>query len=433
MASEKGSDVFEYLKEEIRFFREGTIDLQSEEGKEKYTRIQSRLEELNAEKLETQNMPEEAVYWWGKTIQSVPYEEFVRGYSVPLVVSLTSYPARIHYVSTVVESILSQTRKPDLLVLWLAENQFLNREEDLPAELRDLIGKNQLQVRWCRDLKPHKKYYYAFQEYPDANVITVDDDLIYQNDTIELLQLSSIRHPKAVSAMRVHLMAVTGDGEILPYRLWVKETYAQPDTPNMQLTATGSGGILYPAGWYPEKLFDEKGISETCLNADDLWLKAWEMIQGYPVVLACKGRGIRVIPGSQESALWNMNQEENDSQFSRIIQYIKQKYDRTVMECCEKGGEDRAKESLVRLYYEHASSKMEIQARRISQLSRRNEKDQKEIQELKNKFGAEREKNKELSNEIQQLKKELEECRKSLAKKLREKILHYCYKIKKKV
>ncbi len=103
------------------------------------------------------------------------------------------------------------------------------------------------------------------------------------------------------------------------------------------------------------------------------------------------------------------------------------------MECCEKGGEDRAKESLVRLYYEHASSKMEIQARRISQLNRRNEKDQKEIQELKNKFGAEREKNKELSNEIQQLKKELEECRKSLAKKLREKILRYCYKIKKKV
>ena len=42
--------------------------------------------------------------------------------------------------------------------------------------------KRGLTIRFCEDLKAHKKYYYAFKEYPDDIVITVDDDVIYPQE-----------------------------------------------------------------------------------------------------------------------------------------------------------------------------------------------------------------------------------------------------------
>lgn len=74
-----------------------------------------------------------------------------------IIVSLTSYPARIAGIAQMLESIYSQTRKADKIVLWLAEEQFPNRDDDLPDDLRKLQFEDKLEVRWCDDLKPHKK------------------------------------------------------------------------------------------------------------------------------------------------------------------------------------------------------------------------------------------------------------------------------------
>lgn len=52
-----------------------------------------------------------------------------------IIVSLTSYPARISVVFQVLERMLVQTLRPDKVILWLAKEQFPNREADLPDEL----------------------------------------------------------------------------------------------------------------------------------------------------------------------------------------------------------------------------------------------------------------------------------------------------------
>lgn len=41
-----------------------------------------------------------------------------------IVVSLTSFPARIKKVHIVIESLLNQTIKPDKIILWLSKEQF---------------------------------------------------------------------------------------------------------------------------------------------------------------------------------------------------------------------------------------------------------------------------------------------------------------------
>ena len=90
-----------------------------------------------------------------------------------IIVSLTSYPARIAGIAQMLESIYSQTRKADKIVLWLAEEQFPNKDDDLPDDLRKLQFEDKLEVRWCDDLKPHKKYFYALQEFTDDVVYNI--------------------------------------------------------------------------------------------------------------------------------------------------------------------------------------------------------------------------------------------------------------------
>ena len=54
---------------------------------------------------------------------------------VPLVFSLTTFPARTATVHVVIESLLMQDCKPDALVLWLAREQYPGGEADLPESL----------------------------------------------------------------------------------------------------------------------------------------------------------------------------------------------------------------------------------------------------------------------------------------------------------
>ena len=94
------------------------------------------------------------------------------------IVSLTSFPARIDDIWVTIEILLRQTFKPDKIILWLAQNQFPSTKA-IPESLFQLLDRG-LTIEFCEeDLRAHKKYFYAFQQYPDANIITVDDDLYY--------------------------------------------------------------------------------------------------------------------------------------------------------------------------------------------------------------------------------------------------------------
>lgn len=75
--------------------------------------------------------------------------------------SLTSYPKRINVVWITIETLLQQTVKPDEVILWLADSQFKEIEE-LPEELK-VLQKRGLIIRFCDDLKSHKKYFYTMR------------------------------------------------------------------------------------------------------------------------------------------------------------------------------------------------------------------------------------------------------------------------------
>lgn len=236
-----------------------------------------------------------------------------------IIVSLTSYPGRIHCVHKAIESLLNQTTKPDMIILWLAGSQFPGKLKDLPRELLSL-RRYGLTISWCDDLKSHKKYYQVMQQYPNDIVITVDDDLYYDEDMIELLFNAHQRHPGCVCAMRCHLIRFGANGKPLPYKQWLREQSEYVNTPLMQLFSTSGAGTLYPPACMSHELFNKEAIREICLDADDLWLKTMQIINRVKTVQVTSNRPLRYVEDSQHNALWhtNVTNNGNDEQLKQL-------------------------------------------------------------------------------------------------------------------
>ena len=251
--------------------------------------------------------------------------------SKEIIVSMTSYPARIHSAVLALKTIYKQTKLPDKVILWLAESEFPNKLDDLPVNLRRLITEKGLLIRWCEeDLKSHKKYFWAFKEYPAALVITVDDDVVYPPRRIENLYRSYLLHPKAVSATRACLIPMSQDGEIPPYKSWPVGIDAFISIPSLQLSAIGDGGVLYPTSLFSDvqNLLDIEVIKRACLYEDDLWLKAMELVAGIPVVVAEGFEFLIYTPNSQQNGLYHENWENgrSDRQLLQIQKEIDRRY-----------------------------------------------------------------------------------------------------------
>ncbi len=114
-----------------------------------------------------------------------------------IIASLTTFPARIENLWIVIESILRQSHKPDMLILWLSKEQFSSIDV-LPKRLVSLQNRG-LQIRFCDgDLRSHKKYYYVLKDYPNDHLFTFDDDLIYPSNTISSVLLAAESAPNCI-------------------------------------------------------------------------------------------------------------------------------------------------------------------------------------------------------------------------------------------
>lgn len=361
--------------------------------REKYPEIREQLLEME---LKEEDFPSEVLFRWYETIRKVEPEDFAARAGVRMTVSVTSWPGRIEAVPEALKSVYAQSKKPEEVILWLAEDAFPGKDTHLPELLRIWQEEKKLTIRWCEDLKPHKKYFWILQENKEGLTVTVDDDLLYAPDVLEMLWLSWLRHPKAVSAMRVHLMAVAEGRRLLPYREWVMETDAEPDRPGMELFATTGAGTLYPPGLLGERFFDKQAILDTCLMADDLWMKANELMEGIPVVLACRNRGLHFVPGSQEDTLWTSNREKNDEQWEKIRALIDKREGEGALE-------KKLSEVSLEQYSMHASRRADVLQERLAEVRTDRSRQIREKGELREKLREMREDRDRLAAELDRL------------------------------
>lgn len=205
-----------------------------------------------------------------------------------ITVSLTSFPARIEYVHIAIETLMRQSMKPDRIVLWLAESQF--PDQKLPPKLIALQARG-LTIRYCENLRSHKKYYYSFREYPEDNIILADDDLFYPRDTVKRLMNLHRKHPEDIVCVSAQIITPTVSS--LP-SVWQLPQPGKRYTSCWEAQAFTGAGSLFPAHWYPEETMDKEKSMELATTADDLWLKAMSLNAGVLTTLLYPSRGFPV-------------------------------------------------------------------------------------------------------------------------------------------
>lgn len=226
-------------------------------------------------------------------------------YSKYVLVSMTSYPARINSVPATIRSILTQSFKPWKVVIWLAREQFPGMERDLPPELVQLQGKG-LSIEWCEDIRSYKKLIPSLSKYPEKTIVTADDDIIYEKSWLAQLLIAHIGQPDAVVCHRAHRVLLDESGNFSPYKLWLKEI--KDEIPSLSHLFTGCGGVLYPPGSLHMSVHDRKAFSSICPTGDDLWF--WGMaVLNRSKILLVKDSNFKLdfVPGTQETALWIEN------------------------------------------------------------------------------------------------------------------------------
>ena len=234
---------------------------------------------------------------------------------------MTTFPARFSTLPQVIEPILRQTVMPDVVQLWLSEEEFAEASEAEASQL-DELARSGVDVRWCdRNLKPHNKYYGALQGNSDDVVITVDDDIVYPLTFVQHLLEMHFKHPRFIVANRTHMITVRESGELSPYKEWDLEQKTHLGAARHDLIATGVGGVLYPPRVFDDEVFDADAICELSLLADDLWLMVHEMRLGIPVVNTLGTFPLSYRPGSQEKGLYleNLENGRNDAILAKLF------------------------------------------------------------------------------------------------------------------
>lgn len=235
------------------------------------------------------------------------------------VVSLTTYPARVGNVWRVIEMAANQRgiKEKYAICLYLIKSEF--EGVDLPAKIKELQARG-LTVKFNEEnLKCHNKYFYAFKDYPEKTVITIDDDLQYNHHTISELIKKNKEYPDCIIYNRGNRILKNE-----PYNNW---PFVENMTcPQQDVFPTGVGGVLYPPHCCNEFVTDMGVIKKTCLRADDLWLNFMSRLNHTKVVQSGLKSTYMVLPDtSQQTALWLVNndviQVGNDVQINEITKW----------------------------------------------------------------------------------------------------------------
>lgn len=235
-----------------------------------------------------------------------------------LIVSMTSYPGRIHCVKDAMESITKQGAGLDChYVLVLAEPEFPNGESDLPEDLVNFIDDENIELIWYPvNIRSHKKLMPTLKKYPDNPILVVDDDVIRQDGWLKMFIDDHRKYPNDVIAGSFMWYF----GENLTLKRFDTYKCAKAGTMNgipdlifrFARPANGVGGTLYPAHTFTDpRFFDEDLMMKVCPTSDESWQFCFEIMHNVNIRQSSKiyDNSQTVIPGTQEmsSALHRVN------------------------------------------------------------------------------------------------------------------------------
>jgi hypothetical protein len=230
-------------------------------------------------------------------------------------VAVTSHPARFAALAKSLTALKTQTVQPQSIQVFIADNDV----KSLPESIVQLEKSGYITIVPCEDLGSGKKLIPALAKQGKLPIVTIDDDLYFDNDLFLHLMINHYLYPKAIIAARVHRLAVDESGDVRPFSSWHKH-YDLGEGPAADLMPTTGAGTLFP----PKSMHDD--ATNTALytklshNTDDLWWFFQARRQGTLVRRLSGLDHLHFIDDTQEVGLWkNGNQDRNEVNLKALL------------------------------------------------------------------------------------------------------------------
>ena len=245
-----------------------------------------------------------------------------------LIVSLTTTPERIDRVYLAIETLLHQSIKPDYIILWLNESifndEYLRTKNSSTNKLFNQT-KRGLKIEYCKDIRSYTKIIYTLKQYPEAIVVSADDDLYFPKHWLEELYNSYINNPNYIHCYMARSIRKSRDNKLLPVWQWLAH-YDNFLGPSYNVFPYTGHGCLFPPHSLHQEVFNEKVYLELSPNHDDAWFKAMTILNGVKTMrMKRESSHFQSIRNTQSKSLGSINMD--DGQFDPQVEAIFTKYD----------------------------------------------------------------------------------------------------------
>lgn len=237
-----------------------------------------------------------------------------------VIVSLTSHGRRIYEVFLPIESIMQGSMKPDRIILWLPKDL---QNEAIPQTLINQQTRG-LEIFYTEDIGPYTKLIPAMKGCPESMIVTIDDDILYPYDTLELLLSAYWKHPHCICANRI--LDIKLDTYGVPTSLPTLKELEDKKRISKFNFFEGVGAVLYPPHCFTSDVFDESVFKDICPTADDVWFNCMALLSKTSVVPTNYHYSrfpLLINESIQDSALWRVNNSAkirpNDEQLRAVI------------------------------------------------------------------------------------------------------------------
>jgi hypothetical protein len=230
-------------------------------------------------------------------------------------VSVTSHPARFNALATSLTSLKSQILQPQSINVYIAEADIAV----LPDSIKQLEKSGYIEIISCDDLGSGKKLIPALKAQRNLPIITIDDDLYFENELFLHLMINHYLYPEAIIAARVHRIAINQANEVLPFSAWHKH-YDLGEGPAKDFMPTTGAGTLFPPKALHEDACDTALYTKMSHNTDDLWWFFQARRNGTLIRRLSGLDHLSFIDSTQEVGLWkNGNQDQNEVNLKALL------------------------------------------------------------------------------------------------------------------
>jgi hypothetical protein len=246
-----------------------------------------------------------------------------------IIVSLTTHGRRLYEVYLAIESIMQGSRKPNRIVLWLSKDI---QGEPLPRTLVNQISRG-LMVNYTEDIGPYTKFVPALADYPESIIVTIDDDILYPYDTLELLYSSYQKYPQCICANRIMDIKLDRDGNPTSLPTW-KELEDKDRISKLNFFE-GVGAVLYPPHCFSSEVLNQSVFTDICPTADDVWFNCMALLSKTYVVSANHHYlhfPLLINESIQDSALWRINNSNKITPNDKQLRSVMKKYNLSYVE-----------------------------------------------------------------------------------------------------